>query len=221
MTELLPRDKEIIPCPQECEGILLGYKDTFSRSFPLILVIGREPNTNKQIVNCLDTYDFREGSGCGFWNTSYGMVARIVELGTRQVKDKCEKLSASPILYADSLPKGILTATKNKQQQRKNITKEEKQIHIANLFAFEAIRQRVRIIITSGLNSSTFDFSKKEIDRHGQALGISVCHVPFFYGTNAKEIQLKLSEQDKFTIHGVWQDIVATSVIEQPTDAVV
>ena len=208
-------------CTQDCEGILLGYGDTFSRTFPLILVIGREPNTNKQIVNCLGAYDFLKSPGCGFWNTSFGMVARIAGMRTWQVKKKCKEVSASPILYADSLPKGILTTTKNKQLQRNNISTEEIQKHLAILFSFEAIKQRVRIIITSGLYSPTFDYAKEEIKRHGQEHGISVCHVPFFYGTNAPKIQLALSEQDKICISNTWQDFVAESIIDRPAGSAV
>ena len=55
--------------------IILYFDETATASFPLILVIGREPNSDQAIENTIGQYDFCNAPRCAFWNTSYGMLA--------------------------------------------------------------------------------------------------------------------------------------------------
>jgi hypothetical protein len=102
----------------EAHPAIAVYGDTAERSFPLLMVVGREPNSvNNGPSKGVATYCFDRDDGprCAFWNTSYGIAARSVGLSTRELKARCRSERASPIIYADALPITIRNQTRNKK----------------------------------------------------------------------------------------------------------
>jgi len=180
--------------------ILLTFGQTLTSTFPLILAIGREPNTPEPIRNILGTYDFRRHPRCGFWNTSYSVVARVAGKKTRQLKHLCVSKGASPIVYADALPIGVPNAIRDKDAYRRAVSSSSIAEHIANIFAYRDITARVALIMVSGLYSPIFDTSKQQIEAACRSAGISYVHVPFFYGTNTRKIYNQLSPDHHHTI---------------------
>ena len=171
---------------------------TASATFPLILVVGREPNTALPTVPGIGAYDFRWAPRCGFWNTSYGAIARVLGMPTWQLKALCAKQNASPIVYADTLPIGLPNHVGNKDKHRAMLienhwTRIEE--HIPAIFAHDDLTVRVHLILASGLYEPTFEkpfaLLRQEAGRHS----IPTIKVPFFYGTNTQGIQAALDAE--------------------------
>ena len=208
-------------------GILLSFGTTIDHAFPLILIIGREPNTDLRIVNDLGKYDFREAPHCGFWNTSYGTIARIgagstlpavsaaqaanqteahpphsadaqrlknKTLTTRQLKQLCVLKQSSPIIYADALPIGLKYHVVGKHDYRSQIAPETIHQHIANIFAHTILIDRVRLVLTSGLQDQAFERAKHWIEHICQERHTAIMHLPFFYGNNTPKILTALDD---------------------------
>ena len=145
----------------DTEGALLSFRGTTDKLFPLILCIGREPNTDKRIINELDSYDFNCHPHCAFWNTSYSVIAQTAGLKIRKLKRACNERMSSPIIYADALPGGLKNSVENKPERRKNIPTAEKKKHVTNVFKFDLIN-RVEVVLTSGLDGPAFKESKSQ-----------------------------------------------------------
>lgn len=148
-------------------------------------------------------YDFRHHPRCGFWNISYGMVARVQNMATWQLKQLCAMKNGSPIVYADSLPIGLENNVNNKYKHRKELQPECIGQHIDNVFSHETITSHVKLVFTSGLESSVFGLAKMTIEAVCRNRNIPVGHLPFFYGTNAQKIQQALTEEHVATISDI------------------
>ncbi len=196
----------MILCPRielDAHPILLTFAETAAASFPLILVIGREPNTAQRIADVRGPYDFRwNKSRCGFWNTSYGMVARVVGIPTWRLKQSCIARNGSPIVYADALPIGIPNRITNKQDFRATVA-EAAIPHIANVFSHQTVIARVALVATSGLYDAIFDPAKGAIEEECRERHIPILHLPFFHGVNARKIQNALDEASRARIREI------------------
>ena len=63
---------------QKTHPIISVYGNTDSKCFPIILVVGREPNSAAKFVNTIGQYDFEEYPRCSFWNISYSIIGEII-----------------------------------------------------------------------------------------------------------------------------------------------
>lgn len=185
--------------------IILYYDETATAKFPLILIIGREPNSDQIIANTTGQYDFSNHPRCGFWNTSYGMLARVVGLDTRGLKQQCIARHSSPIIYADSLPHGLPNHVADKRIYRSKITEADTEAHITNVFSHRQLIDRVQIVVMSGLHNEVFSYAREAIARRCALKAIPVVHLPFFYGTNTRRIQAALTAEDRRTINSIYE----------------
>lgn len=189
--------------------LIQSYADTLAHTYPLILVIGREPNTDLPITAEHGRYDFRAYPKCGFWNIAYSTVARTVQLSAGQFKQLCQQYHGAPIIFADALPIGLKQATSNKQAYRARISNEAVVQHITRIFAYRPLMQRVRLVLTSGLYRPTFDVAIGQIEAQCQIQAILCRHLPFFFGTNSRKIQAALVGEDRTAIQQIIEQFIA------------
>ena len=130
--------------------IIVVYGETSKKRFPLILVIGREPNNDVNIINKVGLYDFEKSPYCGFWNTSYKIIGEINHFSIREYKHKCKAKKSSIICISNCMPKPILNEVKDKDRIRKKISQEEIREHIDSIFSKDLIK-RVKLIILAGV----------------------------------------------------------------------
>ncbi len=175
--------------------IISTYCETQAASFPLILCVGREPNAERSIKNCLGHYDFKCVPRCGFWNLSYSLVGSSVGLSAKEFKRVCHAQGASPLVYADALPIAIRDSTKNKRAIRAEVPAETWQQHIDDLFSHRDILDRVAVVLLSGLNRNVFAEPAKLIRQNCNRRQIFARDVPFFHGCNAKVLRTALDAQ--------------------------
>lgn len=181
--------------------LLQSYADTLQHDCPLILVLGREPNTSLPISNDHGCYNFDDYPRCAFWNVSYGVLAGTIEMSGAALKAHCRARRASPIVYADALPIGLKHAVANKQAWREQVSPEKIQAHIAAIFGYAPLLARVQVVIASGLEHKVFDPAREAIDKQCQVRNQSADHatkcyyLPFFFGNNAPHIREKITPE--------------------------
>jgi hypothetical protein len=183
--------------------IIVTFDQTVAAGFPLVLFIGREPNADAPVRNCLGRYDFRWAPRCGFWNTAYGTVARMVGTNTYSLKQQCIQRRGSPIIFADALPHGLLNHVGDKHAHREAIPPAEIRTHISNMFSQQTIMRRVRLVLLCGLGNRVFGPACEAIEQGCQTEDIPLLHVPFLYGTNSGKIQSALTENHRLIIQDV------------------
>lgn len=177
--------------------LITGYKKTLERSFPLILVIGREPNSNVQFIDKVGLYDFDEAPRCAFWNMAYKLVAELDNMTVRQFKQICRLHNSSPIIFSDALCLPIKSEIRNKTKIRGELSHKDIGQHINNIFA-KSILTRVKLILLSGLNRKEFQYSNAKFVRICSENNFQFQEIPFLYPTNYKKIHL--TENTKGTI---------------------
>jgi hypothetical protein len=194
--------------------IILFFGESDSADFPLILIIGREPNSDMDIENKIGSYKFELSPRCGFWNTSHGMLARIEGIETRKFKERCSQKNRSPIIYADSLPHCLKNQVKDKSYHRKQLTSEEIKPHIVNMFSHHCLINRVRLVITSGLQHEDFHLAKNTIKVKCNELNIPLIHLSFFNGVNDKKIQNELDQPSREIIQSVLSKVFDSKFVK-------
>ena len=175
---------------------LISYAETADRSFPLILVVGREPNEDLPPSEATGPYDFRTSKNCAFWNVAYSLLGSVgtPPRSTAQMKAQAEAAAASPILFADALPLTLRHAAKNKAAQRLAISDAAIERHVAAVFSHRELIDRVRVIILSGLGPS-FERSVAVYRRLAEARSVALAELPFFYPTNMPAIRERLGKE--------------------------
>lgn len=167
--------------------ILVYYKDTLKYNFPLILFVGREPNTENILNSKIDKFDFDDHPRCAFWNTAFGVVGYFEELNIREVKNKFRETKYSNIIFTDSLPKGIKNEIKDKYKIRELINDKEIEKHIENLSKLE-ILDRVNLIVLCGLEHKKFQYSVKLLKKLSVNKNIPIVETKFLIGNNKQKI---------------------------------
>lgn len=188
---------------------VLYFGATDQATFPLILVIGREPNTlpgsNQQMGTHIGPYDFRSSPLCSFWNTSYGMVAREVNLATWQLKQECIRRNGSPLVYADALPHCMANAVKNKWPNRGMVAHQDQGQHMARtLSSHTQLIDRVELVIMAGIEHQMFTHARTSIQSAFTTKGTPVIDLPFFFGSNSVKIQQALPQPIRTVIQSIY-----------------
>lgn len=189
----------------EGHPIITVYAQTAQADFPLILAVGREANNTGDVGNWVGPYDFRLAPHCGFWNTSYSLVARLVGSTPARLKQDCLAKHGSPLIYADALPRCLPHRAGNKHQLRAALSDTDVRNHIDNLFAHTAIIQRVRLVLLSGLSAPYFAVARTALAGQCAARRIPVVAVPFFYGSNKTKIDDAIDAPVGALIHAIMQ----------------
>ena len=177
--------------------LIQSYGRTLDATFPLIVVIGREPNTDHEISDQHGRYDFDHHPRCGFWNVAYGVLGQAAGLTTRELKQRCRERQSSPLVFTDALPIGLKHAATNKEELRRAALAQVP-AHIYRIFGFERIISRAALVIMSGLAGDVFEPSADLIEeqctpRLNQP-AIAMCRLPFFFGTNWPKIRAALDD---------------------------
>lgn len=173
--------------------LLQSYAETAERSFPLILAIGREPNSSLPIGNIHGSYDFDRQPNCAFWNISYALLGRSIGTTARELKNEARARRASPIVYADSLPISLENAVSDKKKHRRAIPAGLSRAHIDQIFAYRPLLDRVSIVLASGLEDDVFSESVSRIRDSCEKSGIHYAELPFFYGTHTPKIKIAVA----------------------------
>ena len=189
--------------------IILGYEQTFEKNFPLIMIVGREPNTEtmSKTDGSLGGIPFTDkgidingkpynNQRCSFWNIAFGTFARYNQLNIREIKTLFVQKKACPLIFTDASPVAILNSVNNKNDIRKGID-ELILKHVNMIFFKEEIIQRVKLIIFSGLQNQVYNTFKTLFIERANKYAIHInADMPFFYGTNSEGIKNVIEQKD-------------------------
>lgn len=181
----------------EEHALITLFNESLNKKINLILVIGREPNNTNKFNDKVGKYSFEDANNSAFWNISYKKIGELIPLDVKNFKERCKKRQTSPIAYTNSLPRMIEDKNKNKSKERNKISEEELNEHIENIFSKEVIKERVKLIILSGLNKKgILEEARDKIKLKAQKLDIPLSEVPYFHGVNSKKINFNLKEEE-------------------------
>lgn len=201
------------------------YGDTVNRQFPLIVVIGREPNDpGKEIGHnighycCLTKNDNNCTIHCHetrrrnvpFWNLSYSLFAETVGKTGMELKQSCVRRNSSPIAYTDISPKTTTKDGKRIRCETGEYLNHLKEISLSEIFC----RNRVKLVVFSGLKwpawakrwyGDAVDAIEKEL------ADVKSVNVPFFVGNNRKSIKGALQTDTELVCSIIkrWDEIEA------------
>lgn len=172
---------------------LIHYGTTAAphHDFPLVLVVGREPNDAGRVAMELGTYDFDASPRCGFWNMAYGLLGRMHASGaprtTAWLKEHCRSRGASPIVMADAIPQGQLDAVRDKDRLRRDLAGTAAE-HAAGVLAIDdRLTRRIQLILVSGLGGKVFQSAVEGYRDAAAARGIPCASIPFLSPLNARK----------------------------------
>jgi hypothetical protein len=147
---------------------LIAFQKTATKSFPLMLVVGREPNESIPVSPTLGTYDFRTSPTAAFWNMAYRLLARSdqnPDFGIRELKALCVEKQSSPIIIADALP---ITRLYGAGLPIPKVEDGELKAHVNSVLGHKEVISRVRIAFLSGHKHEPYktasDLFKKGLD---------------------------------------------------------
>jgi hypothetical protein len=167
------------------------YGETEKRAFPLVLVIGREPDDDAMMGHGVGQYKFPR-KPVPFWDLAYSLVAESIGKKGMVLKKLCGERNSSPIAFADISTNPIPSKRIDKQVVRKTLTTAD---FIAHLKEVESrpVFERVKLAVFSGLNHPVWAERKygeavSEIDSAWRSK-VTTVRVRFFYGTNMEAIK--------------------------------
>lgn len=203
-----------ITLQEKSHPALLSYKETINENFPMILIIGREPNKQTKSDNTVGVFDFDSFKNCGFWNSSFNLLATYNSKDTYQIKKIFRQYNSSPIIFGDASPKGIPNEIKNKSALRKKLTNEDFDHQLEVIFDNKKILSRVRLILLSGLHESAFSYFNNQITIKAKELNIPTKQISFLYGSNLPIIKTELTEKEVNIFKSVFEDFVTSKKIK-------
>ena len=187
--------------------LILTYGNTLRYHFPLILIIGREPNTDTVSDGSVWFYDFEEYPKCAFWNIAFSVVGRVVGLSRREVKERFKNSNSSPVLFSDAFGQGIKNQITDKESIRTGqLDTVDDQINA--IFSHAQLIERVKLVILSGLDSNIYKPFKERIRVLLTVHDIKAIEIPFLYPTNMPSIINKLTTDDIAAIARIYNQYV-------------
>ena len=202
------------------------YGETEKKQFPLVLVIGREPNDpgkkighhigyychlTKKDSNCKTPHHVTRTKNVPFWDVSYSLFAETAGTSGMKLKEACVSRNSSPVAYADISP---ITTSKDGKRTRcshHEYLRHLEEISKSTLFA----NNRVEIVVFSGLKWPTWakNWYGSAVDAfQGEVKDIVSVNVPFFVGNNRQRIQ-KMLYKEKAKVRSI---IKRWDVVEAP-----
>lgn len=176
------------------------YGGTRTRSFPLMLVVGRAPNCAQDVDhNQAGPYHFITGQIAAFWSTSYSFAARhhpnAPHVTGRQFREECIGLNVSPLVYADALPRGVVNGN-DVGAAAASLTQVEIEQHVDAVFSlhFDDLLARVGLVILSGLRTGVakgslqLGWAADRYQHHCRKRNVACAELPFFFGNNMPAI---------------------------------
>lgn len=176
--------------------LFLEFGETSKKDFPIVLVVGREPNNHSVSGKTVGQYDFLKYSTCAFWNIAFKVFGAYNGLTTPQVKQFLIKQNASPIVFTDASPKAIPNKVKDKNAIRETLTDEEINEHVNAIFANEKIMKRVKLVLFSGLEDAKYKRFKSLFNDQAAKRQMPIKEVSFFIGNNYSKIENQISDKE-------------------------
>jgi len=172
-------------------AVLLYYKQTLSHCFPLILVVGREPNSTEPIDDSIGEYDWAKAP-TGFWATANEVVAEVAGLGPAAYKAQCRARKASPVVISNAMRQSVPDGSGRQRRERAAATKDLIAQHLANLFRHSELLSRVECVVFSGLEDDVFATPRQGIEDYFQSA--KKLSLPHMRNTNRTKIRTRLDE---------------------------
>jgi hypothetical protein len=169
------------------------YGRTPAGNFPLILVVGREPNDTIDMGGDVGPYDFDRHPRTGFWNIAYKLVGEVDGVSVKMLKRDCRERGSSVLTFADVSSTPI--PSKLPKAKIRKLVSANYSDHLQQILS-NTILDRVELVILSGISDSSYDnqrnfFIKGLMERKKRSV-----ELPFFYGTNYPKIKAKFSEEN-------------------------
>lgn len=177
--------------------IYFGSK-TLSRDFPLVVFVGREPQTDEAVSKGIGPYNFTKHPRCAFWNTAYSQFARSDVRGDYRgadLKRECLQADASPIVFADALPICLsdTNSTGRKVSEREAVSKAAIDEHIDGIIGLDLF-ERVSLVVLAGHGRREFSYATEAFQRRLDAKCIPHVSTAFLYPTNSRKIRSQIAE---------------------------
>ena len=178
--------------------------DLSSDKHPLILVVGREPNTVGKFVKATGTYNFDHAPKCAFWNESYAVVGKTCGMSGQALKQMCRDRNTSPIAFTDISPVLIRNCDPEKKRKRKEITHDQIDSHIKDIVSLNDELGRTAVVLLTGHRygslskqaRETFGYGATQLELALKFRKIPHISVPFMFGNNQSNI-LRAIQNDK------------------------
>ncbi len=174
---------------------LLYYAHTPQKKFPLILVMGREPNLNDAhaLELTAGAYDFDAHPRCNFWNQAYGALASLAGMTAAQLKSVCRNNNASPIVFGYGSCRCMESKIRDKNAVRAQIRTEAIEAQLAYTFNHR-LMNRVDAVILSGWQTPGL---RRNLDLATRILAdkkvLCIPDMPFFYSGNRARVDRTLA----------------------------
>jgi len=202
----------------ETEADLQVFGNTELQNFPLITVIGREPDNNTGRVHRIGRYadaalQNQPWPSVSFWDKTYGLLGRYSGLSAAELKQQCVYQECSPIVITDFSPVSLNDEFSSNQKRdiRWSIPATDIIEHLDQVLAHDAIFARSELTILSGLERCGFHpQSVRYIEERLDVSGVPWCHITSLSSRN--------------TDHSVWHreltpyETTITAVMNQFAD---
>jgi hypothetical protein len=162
-------------------------------NFPLILIVGREPNDTIEMGRDVGPYDFDCHPRTGFWNIAYKLVGEVDGVSVKELKSDCRERASSVLIFADVSSTPILS--KLPKAKIRKLTLTDYSDHLQQILS-NTILDRVELVILSGLSNPSYANQRNFFIKGLMERKKHWVELPFFYGTNYPKIKAKFSEEN-------------------------
>lgn len=170
--------------------LILCYEKSLDKKLPLILIVGREPNSDVSFNNKVGYYELTKRNGSYYWKRTHKYIGEICNI--KNFRKKCINNKISPLIYTDISPKPMKYHRKGKKKERSKIEDKHFERHINKIFFKKSLIRRIRLIILGVGNRKEFsravDYFKK------MAKQIPIIETPFLINYNKPKIVKCLSK---------------------------
>ena len=186
---------------------VLGSK-TESATFPLVMIIGREPNCDAPLDDSIGRMCPKElrSMRSGVWVVAHSQIGRQLAppCAGAQLKRRLIDADASPLVFTNLYPRGLSAGTGGKQAKRDAISTADIDAHMQRILS-SPLMKRVKLVINySSCASANTSSALQTLQNHCEDNGIGYCKTPFFFFTNAKMIEHELRVNVSSDIHRIF-----------------
>jgi hypothetical protein len=186
---------------------VLGGK-TETATFPLIMIIGREPNCDAPLDDSIGQMfpaELRIMRG-GVWVVAHSQIGRqlLPSCTGGQLKRLLIDADVSPLVFTNLYPIGLSVATGSKQAKRDAIPSAIIDDHMQRILK-HPLMSRVKLVINhSNCVSANTLSALQALQDYCAANGVAYCETPFFFFTNSKRIESELRVKASSVIQGIF-----------------
>lgn len=160
------------------------YGDTDRHGYPLVLIFGREGNNEGPMRDVMGWYDFALSPRSLFWNTSYGVVARMMGVGSAAaLKELCQSRRGSPVVFSNVSPLPLKDLATGKGDLRRGV-EEQVQGNIDTVFNLmdrhRLVARTALVILSVGPNFELRETGLTAIQSQCSRRSIPLLETPYF-----------------------------------------